>query len=184
MTKAVNKALELYPEPELWEPARGINTDRMDDTAKAVVSRQIMLRSSIVSDEWPRMVRAFRTVMNLPLPGKPTALTAADKEHHATLLMSETHEFATATDVVEQADGLLDVIYVALGALKHLGLSDNQILAGFGEVHASNMTKVQDNGKPLVNDGTIAPDEPIGKVLKTHNYVRPALAEAMSIGDA
>jgi predicted HAD superfamily Cof-like phosphohydrolase len=180
MTKAMNKALDLYPAPEEWTPGQGLPT-RLTDDEREDRARAIMLRSSLVSDEWPRMVRAFRMVMQRELPSKPTPLPPAEKEHHATLLMSEVHEFSAAGDVVNQADGLFDVIYVALGALAHLGLTDTQILAGFAEVHASNMTKVQDSGKPLINDGVIAPDEPIGKVLKTHNYVRPALAEAMSI---
>lgn len=180
MTKAMNKALDLYPAPDEWVPGKGLPT-RLTDAQRADRMQAIMLRSSLTSDEWPRMVRAFRMVMQRELPDMPTPLAPAAKEHHATLLMSEVHEFSAAGDVIGQADGLFDVIYVALGALAHLGLTDTQILAGFAEVHASNMTKVQDSGKPLINDGLIAPDEPIGKVLKTHNYVRPALAEAMSL---
>lgn len=176
MTKAMNKALDLYPMPEPTHTGKP-----QTDAEIAARKRAVLLAGSIMSDEWPRMVRAFRTVMERELPSKPTPLPPAEKEHHATLLTSEVHEFSAAGDVIGQADGLFDVIYVALGALCHLGLTDTQILAGFGEVHASNMTKVQDSGKPLINDGLIAPDEPMGKVLKTHNYVRPALAEAMSI---
>lgn len=180
MSKATNKALELYPEPPLWVPAQGIKREPSPEEAEAN-KRSVLLRSSILCDEWPRMVRAFRTVMNLPLPETPTPLEPLDKQFHVMLLQSELSEFAAADGVIEQADGLIDIIYVAIGALKHLGLKDNVIQAGFAEVHASNMTKVQDNGRPLINDGHIAPDEPIGKVLKTHNYVRPSLAEAMSL---
>jgi predicted HAD superfamily Cof-like phosphohydrolase len=180
MTAAQQKALDLYPQPPEWQPGKGL-PDRLTDAQRAERARQILLRSSLLSDEWPRMVRAFRTVMNLRIPDTPTALNPEQKQHHAMLLQSELHEFSSAGDVVGQADGLLDILYVALGGLVELGLSDNQILSGFTEVNASNMTKVQDSGKPLVNDGVMAPDEPIGKVLKTHNYVRPALAEAMGL---
>lgn len=40
----------------------------------------------------------------------------------------------------------------------------------FDKVHASNMSKLDDNGKPIINDGIINPNEPIGKVLKSSNY--------------
>lgn len=40
----------------------------------------------------------------------------------------------------------------------------------FDEVHASNMSKLDDNGEPIINDGIINPNEPIGKVLKSSNY--------------
>lgn len=180
MTKAMNKALDIYPAPPEWVPAQGIQTKLSADDIIAA-TRLVMLRESLNSDDWPRKVRAFRTVMRLDLPTEPTPLPPMEKTLHAALIASELNEFSEAGDVIEQADGLLDIIYVALGALKHLGLSDGQILAGFGEVHASNMTKVQDDGTPLINDGLLASSEPIGKALKTHNYVRPDLALAMGI---
>lgn len=176
MTKATNKALELHPMPAPTYAGKAQTVEELAERKRAV-----LLASSIMSDEWPRMVRAFRVLMNLRIPTTPTALEPEQKQHHAMLLQSELNEFTSSGDVIGQADGLFDVIYVALGGLVELGLTDTQILAGFTEVQASNMTKVQDSGLPLVNDGTIAPDEPIGKVLKTHNYVRPALADAMSI---
>lgn len=180
MTAAFNKALDLYPAPPEWDAARGF-TKRLDADQLADRQHMVFLRESLTTDNWVHMVRAFRTVMQRRIPASPTALTPEQKQHHAMLLMSEVNEFAEAGDIIEQADGLLDVIYVAIGGLVELGLSNSQIFAGMGEVQASNMTKVQDNGTPLVNNGIINPEEPIGKVLKTHNYIRPALAEAMSL---
>lgn len=177
MTKAMNKALELHQPPEGWEPNRGFQKD----AATPETQRQLDIRTSLLCDDWPFMVKCFRQLMQLELPKQPTPLTAVAKQLHTTMLLSELSEFASADGVVDAADGLLDLIYVALGGLAHLGLSSQQIIAGMSEVHQSNMTKVQDNGRPLINDGRMSPADPIGKVLKTANYTKPDLAAAMSI---
>lgn len=41
----------------------------------------------------------------------------------------------------------------------------------FMMVHASNMRKLDEFGKPIVNDGVIDPTRPVGKVLKPKNWV-------------
>jgi hypothetical protein len=181
MTAATNKALDLYPEPEQWSAARGANTERMSDDQLKAHNRALFLRGTLMSDEWPRMVRAFSTVMRLPIPDAPTPLDPATLAEHVNRLMREVNDLASATTVLKQADEAFDVIYLAVRVLTGLGLSDTQCLAGFTECHASNMTKVQDNGEPLINDGIIRPDEPIGKALKTNNYVAPDYATAMSL---
>jgi predicted HAD superfamily Cof-like phosphohydrolase len=119
--------------------------------------------------------------MQLPLPETPTALEPLAKMLHASLLQEELAEFAASDGLEEQIDGLIDLIYVAVGALLHLGLNPNQIHQAFSEVQCSNMTKVMDNGKPLINDGVIDPSKPIGKVLKTNNYTPPSIAEALRL---
>jgi predicted HAD superfamily Cof-like phosphohydrolase len=186
MTAATNKALELYPEPEGWIPTQGARTERMTDDQRKAHNRALMLRSTLMSDEWPRMVRAFSMVMRLPIPTDVQPLDPATLAEHVNRLMREVGDLASATTVIKQADEAFDVIYLATRLLVALGLTDTQILAGFTECHASNMTKVQDNGEPLINDGVIRPDEPIGKALKTNNYVPPDYETAMSLekGDA
>lgn len=179
MTAAINRALELHQPPAGWEPTTGMKSNQSAEEA-AAAARLVLFRSSILSDDWPYMVRAFRTLMDLPLPPAPRELRPLEKQLHASLISEEAHEFAKADGVIEQVDGLIDIIYVALGALLHMGLSNNQILAAFAEVQASNMTKVMDNGQPLINDGEIDPTQPVGKVLKTSNYVKPNIAEAIN----
>lgn len=184
MTAATNKALDLYPEPPQWEHTRGMPDNaaqRMTPDQLAVVKRALMLRGSLMSDEWPRMVRAFSMVMRLPIPGTPTPLDPATLAEHVNRLNREVNDLASATTVLKQADEFFDLAYLAIRGLVALGLTDTQCLAGFTECHASNMTKVQDNGEPLINDGTIRPDEPIGKALKTNNYVAPDYGTAMSL---
>lgn len=49
----------------------------------------------------------------------------------------------------------------------------------FDEVHASNMSKLDENGKPIINDGILDPRKPVGKVLKGKNYFEPKLKEIL-----
>lgn len=184
MTAATNRALELYPQPNQWEHTKGMPdrvVERMSDAEKQAIVRALFLRSTLMSDEWPRMVRAFSMVMHLPIPDAPEPLDGPTLAEHYIRLSRSLNGLASETTVIDQAREAFDIVYLATRVLVALGLSDTQILAGFTECHASNMTKVQDNGEPLINDGVIRPDEPIGKALKTNNYVAPDYATAMSI---
>ena len=49
----------------------------------------------------------------------------------------------------------------------------------FEEVHLSNLSKLDDNGKPIINDGILDPSKPIGKILKGKNYFEPRLKEIL-----
>lgn len=144
------------------------------------------VRYSITDDDWGKKVRAFRELFNLSLPTELTMLSPQDKMLHTSMLLSELSEFSAASEPIEALDGLLDIIYVALGAALHMGFSPQQLLLAMEEIHAANMTKVLDNGRPLINDGEIDPTQPVGKVLKTNNYVKPSIAEAIAgpAGDA
>lgn len=49
----------------------------------------------------------------------------------------------------------------------------------FDEVHASNMSKLDENGKPIINDGVIDPTKPKNKILKGKNFFEPKLKEIL-----
>ena len=49
----------------------------------------------------------------------------------------------------------------------------------FDEVHASNMSKLDENGKPIINDGLIDPTKPKNKILKGKNFFEPKLKEIL-----
>lgn len=59
-----------------------------------------------------------------------------------------------------------DLLYVLLGTFVSLGLGD-QLIETFKRVHESNMSKLDDNGKPIYRED--------GKVLKGPNYKPPVL---------
>lgn len=53
----------------------------------------------------------------------------------------------------------------------------------FDEVHLSNLSKLDENGKPIINDGILDPSKPIGKILKGKNYFEPRLKEILENGN-
>lgn len=76
--------------------------------------------------------------------------------------------------VVEVIDALIDIIYVAYGTLDLLGVDAD---AAFAEVHQSNMSKLGDDGEPILN-GINYPENPLapfGKVMKGPYYREPNL---------
>ena len=69
-------------------------------------------------------------------------------------------------DLVEVADALTDILYVTYGAGHAFGINLDEC---FEEVQNSNMSKLDDNGKPIYNDK--------GKVMKGPNYFKPDLSK-------
>jgi predicted HAD superfamily Cof-like phosphohydrolase len=74
----------------------------------------------------------------------------------------------------ELVDAIADMLYILSGTIVHHGLEDD-IQEAFDIVHASNMSKLDDNGKPIINGKNGAYDEsrPMGKVLKSNNFKEP-----------
>ena len=67
-------------------------------------------------------------------------------------------------DITEIADALTDILYVTYGAGHAFGIDLDKC---FDEVQNSNMSKLDENGKPIYNE--------IGKVMKGPNYFKPNL---------
>ena len=69
-------------------------------------------------------------------------------------------------DLLEVADALTDILYVTYGAGHAFGINLDKC---FDEVQNSNMSKLDDNGKPIYNDN--------GKVMKGPKYFKPDLSK-------
>ena len=69
-------------------------------------------------------------------------------------------------DLLEAADALTDILYVTYGAGHAFGIDLDKC---FDEVQNSNMSKLDDNGKPIYNES--------GKVMKGPNYFKPDLSK-------
>ena len=67
-------------------------------------------------------------------------------------------------NIVEVADALTDILYVTYGAGHAFGIDLDKC---FNEVQNSNMSKLDDQGKPIYNER--------GKVMKGPNYFKPNL---------
>ena len=85
------------------------------------------------------------------------------------LISEELEELKKATsdnNIVEIADALTDILYVTYGAGHAFGINLDKC---FNEVQESNMSKLDQNGKPIFNEH--------GKVMKGPNYFKPDLSK-------
>ena len=71
-------------------------------------------------------------------------------------------------DVVEAVDALGDISYVCDGFALEMGVNLDEVV---DEIHASNMTKLGEDGKPIYRSD--------GKVLKGPNYLKPDIASVI-----
>ena len=87
------------------------------------------------------------------------------------LIKEELEELKVALqekDLKEVADALTDILYVTYGAGHAFGIDLNKC---FEEVQSSNMSKLDDNGKPIYDRN--------GKVMKGPNYFKPNLEKIL-----
>ena len=85
------------------------------------------------------------------------------------LIKEELEELTEAMDnkdLLEVADALTDILYVTYGAGHAFGINLDKC---FDEVQNSNMSKLDENGKPIYNEH--------GKVMKGPNYFKPNLLQ-------
>ena len=68
-------------------------------------------------------------------------------------------------NLLDVADALTDLLYVTYGAGQAFGINLDKC---FDEVQKSNMSKLDENGKPIYNEN--------GKVLKGPKYFKPNLS--------
>tara|TARA_B100000965_G_scaffold87124_1_gene70621 strand:+ start:132 stop:500 length:369 start_codon:yes stop_codon:yes gene_type:complete len=80
--------------------------------------------------------------------------------------LEELTEAMKSKDLLEVADALTDILYVTYGAGHAFGINLDKC---FDEVQNSNMSKLDDNGKPIYNES--------GKVMKGPKYFKPNLAK-------
>ena len=80
--------------------------------------------------------------------------------------LSELTEAMNNKDLLEVSDALTDILYVTYGAGHAFGINLDKC---FEEVQNSNMSKLDENGKPIYNEH--------GKVMKGPNYFKPDLSK-------
>ena len=83
--------------------------------------------------------------------------------------LSELKEAIEKKDIKEVADALTDILYVTYGAGHAFGINLDHC---FNEVQNSNMSKLDENGKPIYNEH--------GKVMKGPKYFKPDLTKFVS----
>ena len=103
---------------------------------------------------------------------KPSFSTNKINSLRCDLIKEELEELNVAmenNDLLEVADALTDILYVTYGAGHAFGIDLDKC---FEEVQCSNMSKLDEVGKPIYNDA--------GKVMKGPKYFKPNLSKFLN----
>ncbi len=115
-------------------------------------------------------VSEFHSAFGLGISDSPRAnLGIAKNKLRYELMKEENEEYleaASNNDLTEVADALGDMLYVLCGTILEHGLQ-HKIEEVFDEIQASNMSKLDEDGKPLYRED--------GKVIKGPNYFKPEI---------
>ena len=114
-----------------------------------------------------RKVGTFMKTFGQEVKTKPSFSTEKINKLRIDLIKEELEELTEAMnnkDLLEVADALTDILYVTYGAGHAFGIDLDKC---FEEVQSSNMSKLDENGKPIYNEA--------GKVMKGPNYFKPNL---------
>ena len=117
-------------------------------------------------------VGTFMKTFGQEVKTKPSFSTDKINKLRLDLIKEELNELTDAMnnkDLLEVADALTDILYVTYGAGHAFGINLDNC---FEEVQNSNMSKLDENGKPIYNDD--------GKVMKGPNYFKPDLSKFVS----
>ena len=123
-------------------------------------------------------VKLFQESFNGIVNERPTFLEDREYVLRYNLQQEELDEYLEAcrnNDMVEIADAIVDQLFLILGTAISHGLH-NVIEDVFDVVVGSNMSKLDDNGRPIYNEfGSFYYDanKPIGKILKSKNFYSP-----------
>ena len=112
-------------------------------------------------------VKIFMETFGQEVKNKPSFSSEKINDLRYELIREELDELKEALkskDILEVADALTDILYVTYGAGHAFGLDLDKC---FEEVQLSNMSKLDEKGKPIYNED--------GKVMKGPNYFKPDL---------
>ena len=110
-----------------------------------------------------KSVYEFNTKLLGVQTGQPKRLDKAEKDWLLSALNEEITEFEDAPSIVDEIDGLLDLVYFAIGGCVRMGLTAEQIEECFQAIHHANMAKKMGVKESRPQDGSIADAvKPIG----------------------
>ena len=114
-------------------------------------------------------VKNFMQTFGQEVKKKPSFSSEKINNLRYALIKEELEELKEALDkkdFIEVADALTDILYVTYGAGHAFGINLDDC---FEEVQQSNMSKLDNAGKPIYNDA--------GKIMKGPNYFKPDLSK-------
>ncbi len=111
-------------------------------------------------------VGEFQSAFGIESPNNPKMLTKKRAALRQSLLQEEVDELKNAKNILDVADAITDCMYILIGTAHEYGMADRMVML-FDEVHRSNMSKFDENGKAVFRKD--------GKVLKPDTYTPPKL---------
>jgi predicted HAD superfamily Cof-like phosphohydrolase len=119
-------------------------------------------------------VQEFQEVFDLIINHEPTAeVPNALYELRHRLMHEENEEYLEACregDLTNIADALGDKLYILLGTIITHGMQ-YKIAEVFEEIHRSNMSKLDRDGKPIYRED--------GKIMKSDQYFKPDISKIL-----
>lgn len=118
-------------------------------------------------------VELFHNSFGIENNTKPTTIPENDYRLRYHLMKEENEEYLEAAEtnnLVEIADALGDQLYILCGTLLKHGLQ-HKIEEIFFEIQRSNMSKLDENGKPIYRED--------GKILKSNLYFKPNIEKLL-----
>lgn len=118
-------------------------------------------------------VEEFHKAFGVPVHYKPVIPNEETIKLRYDLAQEELNEFLEACqnkDSVAIFDALVDQLYILLGTAHAFGFGP-YLEEGFAEVHRSNMTKLDETGRPVYRED--------GKVIKSPLYEKPDLVTVL-----
>ncbi len=119
-----------------------------------------------------KKVKTFMNNFGQEVKTKPSFSVDKVNKLRYDLIKEELDELKVALenkDLLEVADALTDILYVTYGAGHAFGIDLDRC---FDEVQNSNMSKLDENGKPIYNEA--------GKVMKGPKYFKPDLSKFLN----
>ena len=119
-------------------------------------------------------VKEFHETFKLEYHETPTSqIESRLYELRHRLMQEENDEYLEAAlqgDLTGIADALGDKLYILCGTIVAHGLQ-HKIGEVFAEIHRSNMSKLDSDGKPIYRED--------GKIMKSENYFLPKIAKIL-----
>ena len=146
-----------------------INVANLSDAQREILFTQV-LGDKIPVISPSVLVREFHEVYGQPIRLRPV-LNVPEKQMRLDLITEEADEYKEAVetdDLIELADALGDIVYVAFGAALTHGIDLDDVLL---EIQRSNLSKLGADGKPLYRED--------GKVLKGPDFFVPNIEKVL-----
>ncbi len=118
------------------------------------------------------LVQQFHEAFGMRVETEPTLVPREEWELRHRMIAEELEEYRLACeagDIVEIADALGDILYLANGGNVIHGINGGPVFEG---IQDSNMSKLGEDGKPILRED--------GKALKGPNYFRPNIAQILA----